>query len=389
MAFSQISYRDTWVEIDLSNIKYNIRKVKERFKQRMHVMAVVKADGYGHGAVKTAEAALEGGAEFLGVALLEEAIELREAGIKAPVLVLGRTKPEDAEIAVQHDISLTVFQRDWLIKTQNLLPAKKKLRIHMKVDTGMGRIGIHTHDELVSFLKELSQIESIHLEGVFTHFATADEKDKSYFTKQYTRFIDMLEVIQSQFSDIPYIHCGNSATGLRYPDQCFNMFRFGISLYGLTPSAEIVDELPFQLKEAFSLHSRLVQVKKLSEGESISYGATYTTEAEEWIGTVPIGYADGWYRYHSSAGGYVLIDGDKAPIIGRICMDQMMIKLPRELPVGEKVTMIGTQKQSSITVLDAAQRLQTITYEIPCMISKRVPRIYKNNNNNFPSQPEI
>ncbi|MGY4691212.1 alanine racemase [Salibacterium sp. K-3] len=377
MAFKKTSYRDTWVEINLENIKYNVRKAKRLFQQPVNVMAVVKADGYGHGAVESAEAALEAGAGFLGVALLEEALELREAGIDVPILVLGRINPEDAGTAQQHHIRLTAFQNDWLKEAEGCLSYDlPPLQIHMKVDTGMGRIGMKDEEEILSFIKVLNEIPCIQAEGVFTHFATADELDTAYWEAQYRRFLQILGLLNAGIGPLPYVHCGNSATTLRFPDHCFNMVRFGISMYGLTPSAEIVEELPFPLKEAFSLHSRIVQVKQCGPGESISYGATYTTSSDEWIATVPIGYADGWYRYHSSEGGEVLVNGERVPIVGRICMDQMMVRLPEYVPAGTKVTLIGHQEDEHISVLETAERLGTITYEIPCMISSRVPRCY-------------
>ncbi|WP_026702722.1 alanine racemase [Salibacterium aidingense] len=377
MAFKQTSYRDTWADINLDHIKYNVREVKKQFKQQMNVMAVVKADGYGHGAVETARAALDAGAGFLGVALLEEALELREAGIEEPVLVLGRINPEDAKTAQKYHIRLTVFQKEWMEEAQKFLSSEfSPLPIHIKVDTGMGRIGMKEDQEILSFLAALEEHSLMEAEGLFTHFATADEKETSYWQSQYRRFLQIAGLLNSSLGPLAYVHCGNSATALRFPDHCFNMVRFGISMYGLTPSEEITDEIPFSLKEAFSLHSRIVQVKKCAPGENISYGATYTTSGEEWIATVPIGYGDGWYRYHSSNGGEVLVNGEKVPIVGRICMDQMMIRLKEPVPVGTKVTLIGRQKDRHISVLDAARRLGTITYEIPCMISSRVPRRY-------------
>ncbi|MFZ4454449.1 alanine racemase [Salibacterium aidingense] len=377
MAFKQTSYRDTWADINLDHIKYNVREVKKQFKQQMNVMAVVKADGYGHGAVETARAALDAGAGFLGVALLEEALELREAGIEEPVLVLGRINPEDARTAQKYHIRLTVFQKEWMEEAQKFLSSEfSPLPIHIKVDTGMGRIGMKEDQEILSFMAALEEHSLMEAEGLFTHFATADEKETSYWQSQYRRFLQIAGLLNSSLGPLAYVHCGNSATALRFPDHCFNMVRFGISMYGLTPSEEITDEIPFSLKEAFSLHSRIVQVKKCAPGESISYGATYTTSGEEWIATVPIGYGDGWYRYHSSNGGEVLVNGEKVPIVGRICMDQMMIRLKEPVPVGTKVTLIGRQKDRHISVLDAARRLGTITYEIPCMISSRIPRRY-------------
>lgn len=377
MAFKQTSYRDTWAEINLENIKYNVNEVTKLFEQPVDVMAVVKADGYGHGAVESAKAALEAGAQFLGTALLEEALELREAGIDAPILVLGRINPEDVVKAQQHHIRLTVFQNEWLLTAEAYVSEDlPPLFIHIKVDTGMGRIGMKDDEEILSFITVLEGIPSIQAEGVYTHFATADELDTTYWNAQYRRFLQILGLLNAGIGPLPYVHCGNSATALRFPGHCFNMVRFGISMYGLTPSSEIVEELPFPLKEAFSLHSRIVHIKQTEPGESISYGAVYTTKAREWIATVPIGYADGWYRYHSSGGGEVLVNGERVPIVGRICMDQMMIRVPAHVPVGTKVTLIGTQQSEYISVLEAAERIGTITYEIPCMISSRVPRTY-------------
>ncbi|WP_018924803.1 alanine racemase [Salsuginibacillus kocurii] len=376
MVQSKQFFRDTWAEVELAHVKYNVQEVRKNFQQDMHVMAVVKADGYGHGAVPVAEAALEAGASFLSVNLLDEALRLREAGIEAPILVMGRIRPEDVGIAVRHNLSITVFQIEWLQEAKQYMKEQDSLKLHVKIDSGMGRIGTVTAEELSQLLQVIETDQAFQLEAVYTHFATADELDNSYWEKQYGRFLSRLKVVEEICGMPPFIHCGNSATGLRFPEHCFNMFRFGISMYGLLPSDDIEDELPFELKRAFSLHSQLVQVKQLPKGEGISYGATYTTSGDEWIGTVPIGYADGWYRYHSSEGGTVLVDGERAPIIGRICMDQLMVRLPYQLPVGTKVTLIGKQGEDEITIQEIASRLKTISYEIPCMISSRVPRLY-------------
>ncbi len=265
MAFSETSFRDTWAEINLDHIYENVARVQKNFRQEMNVMAVVKADGYGHGAVRVAKTALQAGASYLGVALLEEAMELREAGIEAPILVLGRTRPSDADIAAFHNITLTVFQEEWLKIASRYL--SKPLAVHLKFDTGMGRIGLREEQEAESILDYLAGSSLYKTEGIFTHFATADELDNSYFTKQYERFLKVLDLVEKKGVKPKYIHCGNSATGLRFPSKAFNMFRFGISMYGLSPSEEIKDVLPYPLKEAFSLHSTLVQVKKVQRGE--------------------------------------------------------------------------------------------------------------------------
>jgi len=212
--------------------------------------------------------------------------------------------------------------------------------------------------------------------GVFTHFATADELDTSYFQMQYNHFLTCVSWLNDRNIEVEMIHCANSATALRFPDKVFNAVRFGISMYGLSPSMDIKDQLPFPLKEAFSLKSKIVHVKEVAPGERISYGGTYQTEKNEWIGTVPIGYADGWIRKLKFS--EVLICGKRCPIIGRICMDQMMVALPKKVPVGTEVTLIGSQGSEKISIDEVAQRLDTINYEIPCLISSRVPRTYIN-----------
>ncbi|MFC0560483.1 alanine racemase [Halalkalibacter alkalisediminis] len=375
---SEVFYRDTWAEIDLTAIAKNVTAISHLYEHKdVSVMAVVKANGYGHGAVEVAKTALKSGASYLAVALLDEAIRLREANIEAPILVLGRIRPEDVLIAVKNHVLVTVFQIEWLEEAKKQLSHEDSIQIHLKFDTGMGRVGLRTKEEaaaLVDFLVENK--EQFEVNGVYTHFATADERDPSYVTKQYERFVSMLSWLKEWQLDVPLIHSGNSAAGMRYPEKNFNLFRLGISMYGLTPSPDITEELPVQLKQAFSLKSRLVQVKELPVGEAISYGATYRTEKKEWIGTIPIGYADGWLRYHSTNGGEVLINGKRAPFVGRICMDQCMVRLPEKMEVGAVVTLIGEDGNDKITMDEVASRLGTINYEIPCVIGQRVPRIY-------------
>ncbi|MEB1805774.1 MAG: alanine racemase [Bacillaceae bacterium] len=372
-------YRDTWVEVNLDCIKENVRNIKASFQHKMDIMAVVKADGYGHGAVPVAEAALEAGASYLAVAVLDEAIQLRQADIKAPILVLGAIRPEDLEVAAKHDITITVFSAEWLERAETVYRGDKRIKIHVKFDTGMGRIGIREEKEGKAVIELIKDDQRFEIEGIYTHFATADELCDVYFNKQHERFIQLISLLEEWKVDISIIHCGNSATGLMHPEKAFNMFRLGISMYGLTPSMDIKDKLPVQLKEAFSLHSKLIQVKHVPPEEGISYGATYKTKEWEWIGTIPIGYADGWFRYHSTQNGTVLVDGQYVPFVGRICMDQCMVKLPYEIPVGSKVTLIGAQGDQMISVDDIAERLSTINYEIPCMIGPRIPRVYIKN----------
>ncbi|WP_456272668.1 alanine racemase [Bacillus sp. AK031] len=365
-------FRDTWVEIDLDNLFYNVSNIKQHLPLNVTMFAVVKANAYGHGDVQTARTALEAGAGGLAVAFLDEAISLRENGIDAPVLVLGATRAEDALLALKHNISLTVFDYEWLKAAQDYLAKEEgTLQLHVKCDTGMGRIGVRTSEELRRVEKFILEKEHFHLEGVFTHFATADELDKEYFHKQLASFEDMISCLSQKPR---YIHSSNSAATLISPESHFNAVRAGIAMYGLSPSMDMKGVLPFPLKQVFSLHSRLVQVKELGAGEKVSYGATYETGNQEWIGTLPIGYADGWLR--KLQGQEVLVNGQRAPIVGRICMDQCMVSLPEEVQPGAKVTLIGNQEEAFISIDEIARKLDTINYEIPCIISNRVPRIY-------------
>lgn len=365
-------YRDTWAEINLDAIKWNVSKTIQHLADSMTLFAVVKANAYGHGDVQVANAALDAGAKGLAVAFLDEALSLRKAGITAPILVLGASRPHTASIAAEHNISLTVYEKEWLNHVH--IERDQTLSVHIKCDTGMGRLGVKTFNELQSIVDELNQSKSYVFEGIFTHFATADELHTAYFEKQLHTFQTLVSSLSEK---PPYIHCANSAATLRFQGGGVNTVRFGISMYGLTPSPEIQSLLPFTLKPAFSLHTKLIHVKQMHAGEKVSYGATYEASEGEWIGTLPIGYADGWIR--KLRGQEVLVDGKRTPIVGRICMDQCMIRLPHKYLCGTEVTLIGRQGDEEITIDDIAKKLETINYEVPCVITARVPRVYKEN----------
>nr|WP_211272206.1 alanine racemase [Domibacillus iocasae] len=362
-------YRDTWAEIDLDAIKWNVEKTIEELDPSVALFAVVKANAYGHGDVQVARSALQAGAKGLAVAFLDEALKLRASGIDAPILVLGASRPEDAHLAAEHRISVTVHDEDWLSKVY--LKKGLLLNIHIKCDTGMGRIGLKTKEELRHVAGQIDQSDSFVFEGIFTHFATADEPETNYVEKQLEHF---QHLVNSLSVKPPFVHCSNSAATLRFKGAGCNTVRLGISMYGLTPSTDIAPLLPFQLKPAFSLKSKLVHVKKLKPGEKVSYGATYEASEYEWIGTLPIGYADGWIR--KLEGQDVLIDGRRMPIVGRICMDQCMVRLPKEYKTGTLATLIGRQGNEEITMEEIAEKRETINYEIPCVITSRVPRVY-------------
>ncbi len=365
-------FRDTWAEINLDHIFENVKNMKQHIKGGTKLFAVVKANGYGHGDYQVAKTALEAGADYLAVAFLDEAIALREKGIEAPILVLGATRPEDATIAANFNIAVTIFHEEWLIRAVEHFRGEQPLKVHIKCDTGMGRLGIREKEELRRLVDQLLVHENFLFEGIYTHFATADELTTTFYEQQLARFKELLSGLDS----LPeLVHCSNSAASLRFEDAQFNAVRMGISMYGLTPSQEMKEILPFPLKESFSLHTKLVHVKEIKAGDAVSYGATYIAKENEWIGTIPIGYADGWIR--KLQGFKVIVDGKLVPIVGRICMDQCMIKLPSKYPIGEKVTLIGENNGMFVSVDDVAEKLETINYEVTCMIGNRVPRVYK------------
>lgn len=361
-------FRDTWAEINLDYITYNVESMIKHIGEEAELFAVVKANAYGHGDIEVAKTALKAGATYLAVATLDEAFALRNKGIDAPILVLGLSRPEDAGLAEQAGITLTVCRAEWLMKAAPFI--NKEVKVHVKMDSGMGRLGIKSKEEWGIFQYQLQQ-GKFHVEGVFTHFATADELETAYFNEQLSTFNEMISWMDEQPR---YIHASNSAAGLRHPEAKFNAVRFGISMYGMSPSSEIKNHLPFKLKEAFSLHTKIVHVKKLLPGEKVSYGATYEAEKEESIGTLPIGYADGWIRRLATQ--EVLVNGRRVSIVGRICMDQCMIRISEEEQIGDVVTLIGTQNGQTISVDDIANTLETINYEVTCQIGMRIPRIY-------------
>jgi alanine racemase len=365
-------YRDTWAEINLDCISENVAAVKSLLPDEVDIIAVVKANAYGHGDLQVSNAALNAGVSYLAVATLDEALALRKKGITAPILVLGAIRPDDIQMAVRYQITITVFQVSWIKTAREFLNGNEKHPVHIKLDTGMGRIGIRTKEELLNMEQMLKKDQSFYVEGVFTHFATADALDQAYFQQQLETFQDLLSVLKEQPK---YIHSSNSAATLRFSQSYFNAVRLGISMYGLAPSIEMEPEISISLKEAFSLYSRLVHVKKLQKGDKVGYGSTYEASGEEWIGTIPIGYADGWIR--KLQGIDVIVDGKRVPIIGRICMDQCMIRLPEELPIGTIVTLIGKNSNHFNSINDIARKLDTINYEVPCLITSRVPRLYK------------
>ena len=368
------THRPTIAKVDLGAIKWNIKQIRSHMKNDKKLLAVVKADGYGHGAVPVANAAKEAGVDGFCVAILDEAIELRENGFTEDfMLVMGITEVRDVSIMADSNISVAVSSIDWLEEALPLLALRKTrnpLRIHLAVDTGMGRVGLRTEEEVQAFELFCQQYDDLHFEGIFTHFATADGEDAAQVERQYQTFKHLVSSLEKR-PDI--VHLANSAMTLWHEDFETDAARVGIAMYGYNPSDKTIP-LPYQLKPAFRLETELSYVKQMKEGDTISYGARYRAYEGEWLATLPIGYADGWRR--DLGGQTLLVDGHRCPIRGVVCMDQCMISLPHDFPIGTKVTMIGENQGETNSPSDMAVEIGTIGYEILCGISDRVPRVY-------------
>ncbi|WP_339253489.1 alanine racemase [Sporosarcina sp. FSL W8-0480] len=365
------NYRPTKAIVDLQAIRDNIKNLRQYLPSGTSVIAVVKADGYGHGVLEVARTAIEAGSIMLAVATLEEAVHLRDCGITSDILVMGPSPVEVAGIAAALGIHITVSDAEWLRQAVPKIGSGFSLKVHVKIDSGMGRIGLRDEKSLNEIIKVVQGTTVFCLEGAFTHFACADEEDPTKTEIQFKRFMDLVDA----FPERPrLVHASNSAAALLYPEYGLDAVRFGISMYGIPPSRYVETKLPFELKRAFTLQTELAYVKLLEKGSGVGYGGTYETEQSEWIGTLPIGYADGLKRGLRNQ--EILIAGERMPIVGTICMDQCMVKLPRELPVGEKVTLIGREGNEEIKMEEWADRLETIPYEIAVTIARRVPRIY-------------
>ncbi|MCR8844085.1 alanine racemase [Paenibacillus sp. SC116] len=379
-------YRPTRIELSLDALEHNIQASRSIIPKETKLGLCVKANAYGHGAVEIARAAEQIGVDYFNVAFIDEAIQLRQAGIMTPILVLGYTPPEAIPTAFCHHISINVYSEHVLEALEQQAPTLSadnnghRLRVHVKIDSGMGRLGLRSSDEAVAFMSRLSGIEGVEVEGLFTHFASADETDKSYTNMQVERFQTVVEALKRHQLCPPVIHLSNSAGTIELPECAVNMVRVGISMYGLYPSEE-VNKTAVSLQPVMSWKSQVVHVKQLPAGEGVSYGTKYFTTEDEWIATIPVGYADGYSRLLSGKA-EMLIRGKRVPVIGRICMDQCMVSLAplgdeaAEIRVGEEVVLIGTQHDACISTEEVAEKLGTINYEIICMLAHRIPRIY-------------
>lgn len=356
--------RPTVIEVDLLAVAANIDAVAATLPATTKLFSVVKANAYGHGVERIAPF-IEQRVDGFCVSNLDEGIELRRLGIAKDILVLGSVPPAFVHEAILHDIILSATTQDWVDELESV----KGLRVHIKVDSGMGRVGFRTRDAVDGAILSLLD-KQVAVEGIFTHFATADQEDNRQFQQQLDFFRELLATLTVCPS---CVHASNSAASLWHPEAAFNMVRIGDVQYGLNPSGR--DLLPpIDLQPAMSLRSELVQVKTLPVGESIGYGGTYQTQEEQVIGTVPIGYADGFTR--DMQGFSVLVDGRHCPVVGRVSMDQITVLLPNSYPLGTTVTLIGRDKEAVITVQDWADFRKTINYEVVCLLSDRIPRRY-------------
>lgn len=364
--------RGAWAEIDLSALENNIREIKSCVKNGARFCAVVKADAYGHGALAVAKKAVEMGADYLAVAVLSEAIALRKAGFTVPILILGGTQIEEADTVVGNDVTQAVFTIE-AVKALSAAAVRqnKTVRVHMAVDTGMGRIGVRPEDA-GTFAAEIVSLPNIELEGMFSHFALADAEDKSYAAEQFSRFKVAMESTEAAGVRIKIKHIANSAAILEMPETHLDMVRAGVILYGLWPSDEV--KRVIDLKPVMSVKARITLVKNLHKGETVSYGRTWAPKRESIIATLPLGYADGYTRLYAKKA-VVDYDGKKIPVVGRICMDQCMVDATDvpQIKTGDTVTIFGTENLTADTL---AGWLGTINYEIVCMMSPRLPRVY-------------
>ena len=368
--------RPVWVEVDLEKIKYNFKKIKENVSRETLIMAVVKANAYGHGVIPVVKKLITAGCDRLAVALPEEGKQIREAGFdQIPIHILGEVLPHQISMLFDNNLIPTISKLK-TIKEINSIAKKKELKkkVHIKIDTGMGRIGIFPKDVL-EFINEIKNLSNIQIEGLMTHFANADEKDKEYTRKQWNEFVNIISLLENNNIKIPLKHVANSATIMDLPEMELDMVRPGIMLYGLNPSSEINSNL--KLKSALSWKARIMYLKEVSAGSGISYGTTFVTSKRSKIATLPLGYADGYSRLLSNKA-EVLIQGKRVPVVGNVCMDQFMVDVSeiKDVNIGDEVVLIGKQKNEEIKATELAEIMGTINYEIVCNISDRIPRKY-------------
>ncbi len=375
-------HRPVWAEIHLDHITHNLHEFQRILPANTQIMAVVKADAYGHGAFEVARAALQAGIPRLAIAFLEEGILLRRQGISAPIHILGASAPDTEEAVIAHNLCPTIFQ----IESAQRFAARAKvsgrsLKFHLKLDTGMGRLGVRP-EQLREFLDILKHLPQLEMEGVFSHLSKADEYDKTYTDKQLQCYRDCLQIIREAGFSPSFRHIANSAGTMEIADTHFDLVRIGISLYGFYPSHE-VDRSKVQLRPVMTWKTRIAHIKTLPAGEAVSYGGVFISKQSMVVATLPLGYADGFRRLLGNKHWHVLIRGQRAPLIGRVCMDMFMVDVSHipNVSIHDEVVLLGEQGNKRIHADQMAAALDTINYEITCLVGKRVPRVYIQNGN--------
>lgn len=363
----------TWVEIDLNSIKNNLNKLKEGLKPSTKVCCVVKADAYGHGAVEVSKKLIEENIDYLAVARFEEAMELRKNNIKIPILCLGYICKSDLKIAIENNITMTVYTSDMAQYIDNLSKELNiKAKIHIKIDTGMSRLGFIPNDENIEEIKSICNLNNLIIEGIYTHFAVADETNKEETLLQVFKFKKVIDALNGNDINIPIKHVSNTAGTIDLKELGFNMVRIGIGLYGYYPSTEVSTDS--NIIPALTLKTRVTGIKKIEKGSKIGYGYTYECDEDMKVATLSIGYADGFYRSQKEP--KVIINGVLCDIVGRICMDQCMVRIPMHLEVNVEDEVIAIGNYNGTKAEEVAFRANTINYELLCSISKRVERKY-------------
>lgn len=364
----------TYLKIDLNKLEHNFNCVRNKLPNNIKILGVIKANAYGHGAVEIGKF-LDGKCDFFGVACIEEAVELKKAEIKTPILILGRVFPFDIETAVKYDVRIPIFSYDDAVALSNeAVKQGKNMPFHFCIDTGMSRIGFQVSEESADICKSITELPNIFAEGLFSHFATADEKDLSKSVEQRNKYKAFCKMLSDREIEIPIKHLNNSA-GIMNFDEYFDMCRMGIITYGLYPSDE-VDKDILDLEPIMSWHAKISHIKELEPNREISYGGTFKTDRVTKVATVPVGYADGFPRCLSNKG-KVIINGKYAKILGRVCMDQFMVDVSDiECNINDEVVLFGTQKNAHISLEELSNSAYSFNYELPCRIPVRVNRVY-------------
>lgn len=364
----------TYLKIDLNKLEHNFNCVRNKLPSDVKILGVIKANAYGHGAVEIGKF-LDDKCDFFGVACIEEAVELKKAEIKTPILILGRVFPFDIETAVKYDVRIPIFSyEDTVVLSNEAVKQGKNVPFHFCIDTGMSRIGFQVSDESADICKSITELPNIFAEGLFSHFATADENDLSKAVEQRNKYKKFCKMLSDREVEIPIKHLNNSA-GIMNFDEYFDMCRMGIITYGLYPSDE-VDKGILDLEPIMSWHAKISHVKELEPNREISYGGTFKTDKITKVATVPVGYADGFPRCLSNKG-RVIINGKYAKILGRVCMDQFMVDVSDiECNVNDEVVLFGTQKNAHISLEELSNSAYSFNYELPCKIPLRVNRVY-------------